>query len=304
MYPITQDEIDSLSGNDISILAELDSNGIIVGPGETIDDFKKRITTASKTLTEIEKELVDNGEYELYKGMVIKNDLRIPTKFLDQECDITQKKYKFSINWVPGFFLSKSLGFLWGGCSISFPVEQFSVFLIRKSFKEKKKWLIYDRSELLSHEICHVARAPINDNPYEEHFAYAVSNSKLRQQIGNCFQSQIDALIFIGPVFMLLAAQFYQIFSNTMFSLIPFWLFAASSPSYLLIKNYYLRGKFNKAFKKLQSAGYEDADAILFRCNKSEIFEIASTNTLNVYIDKKIDSELRWKVIANRFLKK
>lgn len=303
MYPITQDEIDQLSAEDIKKLSKLDSKGILVGPGETIEDFKKRLSTALKTFTDIENDLRTNGEFELYKGMVIKNDLRIPAKLLDKEARITRDKYKFAINWVPGFFLSKSLGLLWGGCSLTFPEEQYSVFLVRKNFKNREKWLIYGRSELLSHEICHVARAPINDNPFEEHFAYAVSSSALRRQIGNCFQSQIDALLFICPVFTLLAVQFYQIITQTPFSLVPFWAFAASGPAYLLLKNYYLRFKFNKAQKKLLEAGYKDAEAILFRCTKGDIFEIAKEPETQELIKKKIETDLRWQVIGYRFAK-
>ena len=303
MYPITKDEISQLKSEDIKKLANLDSRGILVGPGETISDLQKRLTTAEETYREIDQELQEKGEFELYKGMVIKKDLRISSKLLEKDCGITKTKYKFSINWVPGFFLSKSLGMLWGGCSITFPEEQYSVFLIRHNFKNKKKWLIYSRSELLSHEICHVARAPINDNPFEEHFAYAVSSSKLRQQIGNCFQSQMDALLFIGPVFTLLAAQFYQIFTQTPYSLVPFWLFAASGPAYLLIKNYYLRGKFNKALKKMLAAGFKDAEAILFRCTKAEIFEFAKEKATKELVHAKVQTDLRWQVIGHRFIK-
>jgi len=301
MYPITQEEIEQLSVDDIKKISKLDSKGILVGPGESIEDFKKRLTTALKTFTDIEKDLASNGEFELYKGMTIQNDRRIPTKLLNQVSSITKNKYKFAINWVPGFFLSKSLGLLWGGCSLTFPEEQYSVFVIRKNFQQSEKWLIYGRSELLSHEICHVARAPINDSPYEEHFAYAVSNSPLRRQIGNCFQSQLDALLFICPVFTLLAAQFYQIFTHTMFSLIPFWAFAASGPAYLLIKNYYLRFRFNKALKKLLESGYKDAEAILFRCTKKEIFELAKSPDTRKAIKKIAETDLRGQVIVHRF---
>jgi len=303
MYPISLSEIEELAEDDLKKLSKLDSQGILIGPGEGLGEFKKRLTTALDTQVEVDKELDSSGTFELYKGMDVRREERIPTKLLDQVCDVTKKKYKFSVNWVSGFFLSKSLGFLWGGCSISFPVEQFTVFLIRKNFKDAAKWFIYSRDELLSHEICHVARAPIHDNPYEEHFAYAISQSGLRRQIGNCFQSQIDALLFICPVFTLLAVQFYQVFTRTQFSLVPFWLFAASGPLYLLVKNYFLRFKFFRAVKKLERAGYKNVEAILFRCTKSEIFDFAASVDVKALVEQKFECDLRWRVIRYRFIK-
>ncbi len=302
MFPLTLEQIDQLDKNSTSKLIDLDSKGILLAPGESLESFKERIKVTASTLKEIDEELDSKPQYELFQGVHVSKKDKIPASLMDNVSKTNKDKYGFSINWVPGFFLSKSLGLLWGGCSVSFPEEHFSAFLIRKSFTNKEKWLIYSRSELLSHELCHIARTPINDNAYEEHFAYAISKSNMRQQIGNCFQRQIDALIFLCPIFILLAAQIYQVITMNIFDMTAFWIIAMSGPSYLLIKNYYLRIKYFKAFKKLKRAGIKKRDAVLFRCTKDEIFEIGKTEDTKTLLSEKANSDLRWQIIAKRFI--
>lgn len=36
--------------------------------------------------------------------------------------------------------------------------EFFTLFIIRRTLKDQERWLIYRRNELISHELCHVAR--------------------------------------------------------------------------------------------------------------------------------------------------
>ena len=65
-----------------------------------------------------------------------------------------------------------------------------------------------------------------------------------------------------------------------------------------------LRGKFFKALKKVSGAGFKDAEAILFRCTKQEIFDLAASGDVKALIKEKSDSELRWRVMSYRFLNK
>ena len=301
MFPLTEEDLDELSDDSLNQLVKLDKQGILCAPNECLVTFKERMKLTIKHLNEVDNELSEKGELELFDDMPLPAANRIGPKLLEDASCRCKERYGFSINWVPGFFLSKSLGLLWGGCAVSFPEEHFSVFLIRKAFMTSEKWFIYSREELLSHELCHVARAPLCDTPQEEHFAYAISSSAMRRTIGNCFQAQKDALIFLLPVLVLLGAQMTMIFGGLYFSLVPFWIGAVSGPSYLLLRNFKLRRTYFKARKKLVKQKIKQPDALLFRCTSGEIQEIAGTTDPAGYITSKWNYDLRWKVMITRF---
>ncbi|MCK5844522.1 MAG: hypothetical protein KAG97_07430, partial [Victivallales bacterium] len=286
------------------------AKGLILAPSETVDQFKKRLLTLRDHLEEITSELDKNGSLDLIASITLEKKRRIPHAILAEAADIDKKHYAFSIDWVPGFFLSRSLGFLWGGCAISFPEDHLSIFLIRAIFAKQKRWLIYRRDELLSHELCHVARMPIGDRSFEELFAYRLSPSWFRRQFGNCFQYTFDAIFFIVPFFLLLAAQGLRYFLNepVWLPIEPFWLLVPVYPLFLIVRNQWLRGKFFRTKVNLEAAGIKDPMPIMFRMTKREIFEFASfagardTAAIQTHLRGKMDEDLRWKVITERFI--
>lgn len=302
MFPISEKEIKSLNISDMDMLATLDSQGLLIAPGETIEMFQERLEKLYTKLQSIEDSLEKSGEFKLFDDFTLKNENRISLEILNEASEITERFYKLSINWVPGFFLSESLGFLWGGCAIYFPEELYSVFLIRKDFKQKKKWFIYARTELLSHELCHTARMPIADRFFEEHFAYHTSQSALRRYMGNCFQYKYDSIFFLLPMLLLPVAQVLITFDFIKLHIWPFWVFAALYPAFLLIRNQLCRNIYKKARKNITSLGVEYPEAVLFRSSKEEITEIANSKEPAEYINAKTEKELRWKVIAHRFM--
>ncbi len=303
-------DIQNLKDDDIAKLVDLDSHGILLAPGESAEIFKQRLIMLRNHLEEIHSELENNGEIHLFSNITLEKSKRIPRAILAEAAEIDKKHYAFAIDWVPGFFLSKSLGFLWGGCAISFPENNLSIFLIRASFAKKKKWLMYRRDELLSHELCHVARMPIGDRSFEELFAYKLSPSRLRRVFGGCFQYTWDAILFIVPFFLLVGAQATRYLLNDPYWLPiePFWAVVPLYPLFLLARNHWLRGKFFKAKANLEAAGVADPMPILFRMTKREIFEFAGFGgkcdlpAIQTHLQSKTKTDLRWKIIAERFL--
>ena len=298
--------IDTLSEDNLPLLAEADSNGFIMAPGENISDYRKRLFDMGNSYSEIEKDIQNTKDYNIFGEFVLNTEKRINTEILDEAAELTRKYYDFSINWVPGFFLSKSLGFLWGGCAISFPENQVSVFIIRANFAEKKRWLFYRRDELLAHELCHVARMPVKDRTFEELFAYRLSPSRLRRYMGNCFRHDYDAVLFIVPIFLLLAAQVSRLFFNLerKIPILPFWITAAAYPLFLLLRNHFNRNVFFRAKRNLEKVGISKPLPILFRAAVDElgkISELKNPDELKKWLDGKSESELRWKVMKFRF---
>ncbi len=298
--------IDALSEDNLPLLAEADANGFLMAPGENIFEYRKRLFEMGDSYREIEKDIGNTKDYDIFGEFVLNTEKRINAGIMEEAAELTRKYYDFSINWVPGFFLSKSLGFLWGGCAISFPENQVSVFIIRANFAEKKRWLFYRRDELLAHELCHVARMPVRDRTFEELFAYRLSPSRLRRYMGNCFRHDHDAVLFIVPIFLLLAAQVSRLFFNLerKIPIWPFWIAAAAYPLFLFMRNHFNRNIFFKAEKNLEKAGCIKPLPVLFRAAADElkkISELKNPDDLKKWLDGKSESELRWKVMKFRF---
>ncbi|MFZ2654787.1 MAG: hypothetical protein WAX69_07700 [Victivallales bacterium] len=299
--------IESISENDIKGLAEADSSGFLMAPGEDLESYRKRLLVMDESYSEIEKDLRSSDSYNIFGEFTIDTSKRISPEILGEAAELTRKYYGFNIDWVPGFFLSKSLGVLWGGCAISFPDQnQLSIFIIRANFAKKKRWLFYRRDELLAHELCHVARGPVRDRTFEELFAYRLSPSRLRRYMGNCFRHDYDAILFILPVFLLLGVQILRLFFglDQKIPIWPFWIFAALYPVFLMLRNHLNRMVFFKAERNLENCGIARPLPVLFRCSRDELDKISSLkdpNVLRKWLDEKTGSELRWKVIGYRF---
>jgi len=141
-----------------------------------------------------------DGVYEV-EGLSFPAAQRIPREMVTNVAAITQEHYGFAIDWVPGFFADQSFGWLFGGCAYYFEPDFFALFIVRRSFEHHNRWLIYNRDELLSHELCHVARGGLKADFFEEEFAYGVSGSWFRQAVGGLFRTGsegLDRLLVLG----------------------------------------------------------------------------------------------------------
>jgi hypothetical protein len=306
MQPLTPEMIDRLQEDDLKSLSELDAAGIIPKPGENFLEFKNRLCSHLTSFADFNRSIRETGEFGLFENFTLYEKDRIGDEIIQEASAVTEKLYHFSINWVPGFFLSKSIGLLWGGCAIHIPEEYLTVFLIRKNFAARKRWFIYRREELLAHELCHAARSPLKDFVFEEFFAYQTAPSRIRRYLGNCFRTQFDALLFVLPVMLLLAAQLVDTFTSFKMPVWIFWIIALACPAFMLLRNQFARNCFYKARKSLLTIPGAIPEPILFRCTRQEIKAIAGkygdSSGLMDYIQKRTSSELRWKVISNRFI--
>ncbi|MDR0933160.1 MAG: hypothetical protein LBM70_09115 [Victivallales bacterium] len=288
---------------DLERYTALDTAGFLPGVGESIADFEERIRAVIDAQREFEEELSANGEVTVFGEFLLKASERIPAEIIAEADELTEKLYAFRSDHVPGFFLSRNIGPLWGGCMVSDTELPFSFFLIRGAFRKRPRWFLYNRKELLSHELCHWMRQSLHDVPLEEFFAYRTSPSRLRRYIGNCFIRDRDALLFVIPVFVLLGAVLIQSFYLPSFWVWPFWIMALSYPGYLFFRNAKARHWVFKAEKKLRLFGVQTPLPVLFRATTPEIREIgelADIESFRAYLDSK--DELRWQIIRHRFL--
>ena len=288
----------------IEELVELDAAGFPAGRGESEDEYLERIAKIRFAHAEFSSRLENEIEVEALPGVTVRKDDAIPPDFYDAPAEITRNLYGFEVRHVPGFFLSRQVGLLWGGCLIGDTERHFSLFLLRDTFRTRKKWFFYRRDELLAHELCHSARQALSENTLEEFFAYQTSPSALRRRFGNCFINDRDAVLFVVPPLLLLAA---EILRNVWFVWFPswiFWILALVYPAYLLIRNQRSASLLKKAKRKLEEFGVAMPLAVLFRCTREEMTEIASLGDAESwagYVDAKAEREVRWRIIGERF---
>ncbi|MGF0036305.1 hypothetical protein [Victivallis vadensis] len=283
---------------------ELDGAGFLPRRGESAEQFFRRVETILGIHREFEAELAAAGEVGVY-GLQLRSQDRIPDEIIGEAEEVTDQLYSFRTRHVPGFFLSRDVGLLWGGCMICDPDHPLSVFLIRGAFRKRQRWLFYNRRELLAHELCHSMRQSLEEITLEEYFAYQTSPSRLRRYLGNCFIREYDAIWFVIPALLLLLAQVAQSFWLPGLPVWPFWPVALAYPAFLLIRNGISRRLVKRAAKKLAAFGVEKPSAVLFRLDRGEIRRIGAMERpgeFEQYAAERKESDFRWAILYARFL--
>ena len=286
-------------------LIALDAAGFLITPGEDAAGFLKRVEAVREVSAAFEKELASGEKIKVFDIFEVSADCRIPPEITGEVAGITEKLYGFAVHHVPGFFLSRAVGLLWGGCLIGDPDEHFSLFLIRNSFRKKERWLFYRRTELFAHELCHSMRMELHESTLEEYFAYQTSPSRLRRYLGNCFIRDWDAILFVIPALLLFTASIVRDFIYPSLWIMPFWILAFIYPLFLLFRNARSRRVVKRAGKRLRQFGVNDVEAILFRCTREELLQLGSLADraeFDRYAADMAQKELRWKIILERFI--
>lgn len=284
---------------------ELDSHGLIAAPEETLEAFAARIDELLRTRARFDLCADDRSGAESLEaeiGFKVGTVEPIGTEIIAEAAEKTEKLFGFRADWVPAFFPTRGLGLLWGGCTV-ITDSGFPVFFLRRGFRSKPKWFIYRRDELLAHELCHAVRGCLEDEPYEEHFAYMTSDSAFRRWTGNCFRREWDAIAFLIPVVLLLAVQVVVYTGLLNLPLLPFWILAFAFPAFLIVRNIPDRRMFFAARSKLEKNGFANPDAALFRMTAEEIRTLARTpdDRIDNYLENKSNTELRWQILIHRF---
>ena len=284
---------------------ELDSHGLIAAPGETLETFAARIDELLRTRARFDLCTGDQAGTESLEaeiGFKVGIIDPIGSEIIAEAAEKTEKLFGFRADWVPAFFPTRGLGLLWGGCTV-ITDSGFPVFFLRRGFQSKTKWFIYRRDELLAHELCHAVRGCLEDESYEEHFAYMTSDSMFRRWSGNCFRREWDAIAFLIPVVLLLAVQIIVYTGLLNLPLWPFWILAFAFPTFLIVRNIPERRMFFSARSKLEKNGFTNPDAALFRMTADEIRSLARTSDdqIDNFLENKSNTELRWQILIHRF---
>jgi hypothetical protein len=281
-------------------LLDLNSRGFVPGPDETAKEFLDRANYGLK--------LYENWPQVIpYENVILTTGQLSLVSFAK-----TKPLFDISPDWIPVFFSNYKLMPWQGGAAWIFqenenlPISAF--FQMNSHFRNKQHYLwIYDRDELIAHEMSHVGRMMFEEPKFEELIAYRTSNSSFRRFFGSIIQSSTESTYFLMFVFMIFFLDLYFVAFDYDEAFIKIqWL--KILPLSLLIFGFFRLKKrhavFSKALKNLHSLtnNQKYADAIIYRLQDKEIelFAKSSTDEIRAYINDQ--KSLRWRLISLAYL--
>ena len=299
---ISQALIAKIRQHDLSAMAELDAMGISPSPAESVEEFATRLEGLNLNFAKMEDALHCAGEYTV-EGVAVKATARIPEEIFAEPMERTSRLFGFRCDWVPGFFFSASPLSFFGGYAFYFFPEFFAMFLARGEFRKRQKWLFIGRDELVSHEMCHIARAALESHAYEELFAYQTATTAFRRFTGGIFREQLDSFLFLGATFLLFFWQLARAFAFPLLPAWPGWVVLVADVVFLMARHCRTYHRFTTARKKLTRLYGDEATAraVLFHASDAEIPQLAKAKDLPGLLDGWANSQLRWQIIRHRF---
>jgi hypothetical protein len=299
---IKEDLIERAEQGDLAALVQLDASGLLLGADETLAQYATRLRCLKRNSERMDGELRRQQSYTV-DDITVQAHWRIPSELFAEAHDDTERLYGFRLEWVSGFFIDPRFSLLFGGCAFYFFPDFFALFIIRRAFAKRSRWLIYSRRELLAHELCHVARIALGSQRYEEVFAYQTSASAFRRLAGSIFRGQAEALWLLGSTLGLLLAQALRTLVWPWWPVWPFWGLVLGVVLWLTMHLALLRRTWMRALRQAESALPGQGLRMLFRCTDLEVDELAELGSVEAarrWLDDHCGAEIRWRVTAAR----
>ena len=183
-------------------LIEYNKRGLIPGPSETIEQFYQRVEFCEKFFLD---------PVSFFSELSVKD--RVTRQDLDWVYAKLIKTYDIAPDFLVAFYSNKDLYFFQGACTWIFEHSERSLAVIQLRERLKnKKYFFYDREEILTHEMAHLARMAF-DEKSEEVFAYLLSSSFFRRAFGAIIQNEKEVFIFFFFFFISLICFIFSLFS-------------------------------------------------------------------------------------------
>lgn len=201
--------------------------------------------------------------------------------------------------WAKIEFTKKGLHF-WEAAALEVNGSEYHLKL-NSRFKHKRAYFgLYDKNEVLMHELAHLGRKDFNEPKYEEMFAYQTSKG-LRRLLGPLFQSPIESLLLLTMLILSMG-------SDLTLTSTPLWLFVKSVPLlYLLFLSSRLFSKhtsFHRCQRKLTGITKHPSSVLplMYRLSDAEIdfFSKKPIGKIKAYIEEQ--NELRWTLLKEAYL--
>ncbi len=281
-------------------LLKLNELGIIPGSFETKEDFLLRADYCLRLKTNSQNIIKDFDSDSLMDEFLV--DPSKKTKLL----------FDISPKWVPVFFSNHRLMPWHGGAAWIFqeneksPISAF--FQLRHRLKRDRRYLgIYDRHELMAHEMSHIGRMVFHEPRFEELIAYQTSESAFRRFFGCIVRSSSESFIFMFLILSLFLLDLFFIASGQE-EMLEFSLYLKLIPLSIIglafVRLWNTHQTFFKAKENLKKIAKDESliCAILYRLQDKEIEQFSrwSREEMLSYIETQ--ECLRWRVIKTAYL--
>lgn len=250
--------------------------GFFPGPQETKSDFEQRMQNAIRWSEGLWTKTLELSS----ENIKLTTNCRLDRHQLEKDGQRCFELYGTCPSWVPAYTDNQGLPLLTGGMAVQIwekeDITPKTWFQLKAVYRDRSKWLIYERSEIISHEMCHVARLHLNSTRYEETIAYGVSSSKLRKKLGGALLTPRDNLIFFFVLFTWILTDLLQLFGVNLG--VFYWIFKGLLPTLItlgLYRNFNIQRELKKATAALEGHAGNMARAILFCLNDEQIKTLA-----------------------------
>lgn len=283
--------------------------GLIPGPHETRESFITRVDYSLNLKENLPEELKTQLEDKSSKDEQVANEI------LQQATGYLKNIYDCSPDWTPLFFSNYKLPFWQGGCAWIFQMTDNSptsaLIQLRKIFSRSPHYFkIYNRKELLAHELAHCGRMMFQEPKFEEVLAYRTANSAIRRWVGPLLQSSIESALFMLLLFVLIVFDVFLLalgrpdayFVALWLKLIPVGLIMGA-----LIRLWRRQRTLDSCIENLTGCLGDRAKAVAvaYRLSDDEIYLFArsSSEEIRDYAGRQAREELRWEVIFKAYFR-
>lgn len=273
--------------------------GLIPGPDETEEEFLRR----AQYCLNIGEELASS---ELPFD---KSDQASPHLF-EEAFATTSSLFDISPKWIPIFFSNHHLAPWHGGCAWIFQLTEASptaaLFQLREAFRSKNRYLgVYQRDELVAHELVHVGRMMFHEPKFEEFHACRTANSFLRRWLGPIIQSAKESLLFVAALLVVFLLDIFLVASGQHEAYLSV-MWVKSIPLALILmalsRLVWRHRQFSRCWKNLSTllGDLHKAGAVIYRLSDSEIirFSRMTPSAISQEVAQQQKGSLRWRLLS------
>lgn len=284
-------------------LLAYNKQGLIPGPDESEVEFIRR----AQYCVHLRQKLAESSEMPLSFEQL---EFTLSKEVLDPVFSITKPLFDIAPEWMPIIFGNEQMPPWHGGCAWIFQLEDSTptaaMLQLRKQFQYSERYLgIYNRTEIISHELAHVGRMLFQEPRFEEIIAYRTSKSTLRRWLGPIVESSNESLLFVLMLGLVIMADIALIATGQHVAYQwAMWLkvIPVSLIGYGLFRVGYKQHQFKQCLKNLEELyqNVEVAQAVIYRLTDDEIvlFSQSSLDEIKAYISDHQATSFRWRLIT------
>ena len=94
MFPVSENQITELTSENLGLLVELDSKGLLLAPDESIEEYRHRLDVLRKQLEEIDQALESQGHFDLFEDFTLPIENRIDDEIMAEASQKTEQAYR------------------------------------------------------------------------------------------------------------------------------------------------------------------------------------------------------------------